>query len=132
MTAAQTNNEGLAVEVRDLRKAYAEVEAVRGVSFEVRRGEVFCLLGPNGAGKTTIVEILEGYRTRTGGDAHVLGLELRTVVRSRVLARAGTRSLVLAPAPSWVRIVAWAAPRPRARWGGCRGGPGGASASPQG
>jgi ABC-2 type transport system ATP-binding protein len=75
MTTAQTSNEGLAVEVRDLRKAYAEVEAVRGVSFEVRRGEVFCLLGPNGAGKTTIVEILEGYRTRTGGDAHVLGLD---------------------------------------------------------
>ena len=51
--------------MRDLRKSYGEVEAVRGVSFEVARGEVFCLLGPNGAGKTTIVEILEGYRTRT-------------------------------------------------------------------
>ncbi len=75
MTTAQTRNEGLAVEARDLRKAYAEVEAVRGVSFEVGRGEVFCLLGPNGAGKTTIVEILEGYRTRTGGDARVLGLD---------------------------------------------------------
>jgi ABC-2 type transport system ATP-binding protein len=75
MTAAQTHNDGLAVEARDLRKTYAEVEAVRGVSFEVRRGEVFCLLGPNGAGKTTIVEILEGYRTRTGGDARVLGLD---------------------------------------------------------
>ena len=49
------------------------MEAVRGVSFEVARGEVFCLLGPNGAGKTTIVEILEGYRTRSGGEARVLG-----------------------------------------------------------
>ena len=56
-----------------LRKAYGEVEAVRGVSFEVARGEVFCLLGPNGAGKTTTVEILEGYRFRTGGDVRVLG-----------------------------------------------------------
>ncbi|MEO6859084.1 MAG: ABC transporter ATP-binding protein [Solirubrobacteraceae bacterium] len=75
MTTPEANHEGFAVEVRDLRKAYAEVEAVRGVSFEVRRGEVFCLLGPNGAGKTTTVEILEGYRTRTGGDARVLGLD---------------------------------------------------------
>ena len=64
-----------AVDVRDLRKSYGEVEAVRGVSFEVSRGEVFCLLGPNGAGKTSIVEILEGYRTRTGGEARVLGID---------------------------------------------------------
>ena len=56
-----------------LRKAYGDVEAVRGVSFEVDRGEVFCLLGPNGAGKTTTVEILEGYRLRSGGDVRVLG-----------------------------------------------------------
>ena len=57
----------------DLRKAYGQVDAVRGVSFEVARGEVFCLLGPNGAGKTTTVEILEGYRLRSGGDVRVLG-----------------------------------------------------------
>jgi ABC-type glutathione transport system ATPase component len=49
-----------AIEVRDLRKDYGPVEAVRGVSFEVERGEVYGLLGPNGAGKTTTVEILEG------------------------------------------------------------------------
>src|ERR1700730_13759269 len=66
---------GLAIEVRDLHKAYGDVEAVRGVSFDVARGEVFCLLGPNGAGKTTIVEILEGYRTRTSGEATVLGMD---------------------------------------------------------
>jgi ABC-2 type transport system ATP-binding protein len=64
-----------AIEVRDLRKTYGPLEAVRGVSFEVMRGEVFCLLGPNGAGKTSVVEILEGYRTRTGGEARVLGLD---------------------------------------------------------
>jgi ABC-2 type transport system ATP-binding protein len=62
-----------AIEVRDLRKAYGPVEAVRGVSFEVERGEVFGLLGPNGAGKTTTVEILEGYRRRSAGDVTVLG-----------------------------------------------------------
>src|ERR687896_1749087 len=61
------------IEVKDLRKSYGDVEAVRGVSFSVERGEVFGLLGPNGAGKTTTVEILEGYRRRSGGEVRVLG-----------------------------------------------------------
>jgi ABC-2 type transport system ATP-binding protein len=75
MTSTYTQTDGLAIDVRDLRKSYGEVEAVRGVSFEVARGEVFCLLGPNGAGKTTTVEILEGYRTRSTGEASVLGMD---------------------------------------------------------
>jgi ABC-2 type transport system ATP-binding protein len=62
-----------AISVRDLRKSYGPVEAVRGLSFDVTRGEVFGLLGPNGAGKTSTVEILEGYRHRTGGEVSVLG-----------------------------------------------------------
>jgi ABC-2 type transport system ATP-binding protein len=62
-----------AILVRDLRKAYGEQQAVRGIDFDVAPGEVFGLLGPNGAGKTTTVEILEGYRTRTGGIVSVLG-----------------------------------------------------------
>jgi ABC-2 type transport system ATP-binding protein len=62
-----------AILVRDLRKAYGPVEAVRGLDFEVARGEVFGLLGPNGAGKTTTVEILEGHRERTSGIVSVLG-----------------------------------------------------------
>jgi ABC-2 type transport system ATP-binding protein len=61
------------IEVRGLRKAYDDIEAVRGVDLYVDRGEVFALLGPNGAGKTTITEILEGFRERTAGDASVLG-----------------------------------------------------------
>ena len=61
------------VEVRDLRKSYGDVEAVRGISFHVDHGEVFAMLGPNGAGKTTTTEILEGYRTRSAGDVTVLG-----------------------------------------------------------
>jgi ABC-2 type transport system ATP-binding protein len=64
-----------AIEVDGLRKAYGAHEAVRGVSFRVRRGEVFGLLGPNGAGKTTTVEILEGFRERTAGDVRVLGVD---------------------------------------------------------
>ena len=62
-----------AIEVRDLHKSYEEHEAVRGIDFEVRRGEIFGLLGPNGAGKTTTVEILEGYRSRSAGHVSVLG-----------------------------------------------------------
>jgi ABC-2 type transport system ATP-binding protein len=62
-----------AISVRGLRKTYGSVEAVQGIDFEVRRGEVFGLLGPNGAGKTTTVEILEGYRERDGGEVEVLG-----------------------------------------------------------
>jgi ABC-2 type transport system ATP-binding protein len=62
-----------AIEVEGLHKAYGEHEAVRGIDFQVERGEVFGLLGPNGAGKTTTVEILEGYRKRTSGRVSVLG-----------------------------------------------------------
>jgi ABC-2 type transport system ATP-binding protein len=65
----------LTIEVQGLRKTYAEFEAVRGIDFVVRRGEVFGLLGPNGAGKTTTVEILEGYRTRSAGEVSVLGMD---------------------------------------------------------
>ena len=64
-----------AIAVRGLRKTYGALEAVRGIDFEVQRGEVFGLLGPNGAGKTTTVEILEGYRKRDGGEVEVLGTD---------------------------------------------------------
>jgi ABC-2 type transport system ATP-binding protein len=62
-----------AVAVSGLQKAYDGVEAVRGIDFEIRTGEVFGLLGPNGAGKTTTVEMLVGYRRRDAGDVRVLG-----------------------------------------------------------
>jgi ABC-2 type transport system ATP-binding protein len=66
------------VEVRDLRRTYGTTEVLRGVSFEVRRGELFGLLGTNGAGKTTTVEILQGLRRAGGGSATVLGLDPQT------------------------------------------------------
>ena len=66
------------ITVSGLRKAYGGNEAVRGVGFEVARGEVFALLGPNGAGKTTTVEILEGYRTADAGEVRVLGVDPAT------------------------------------------------------
>ena len=64
-----------AIQVSGLRKSYGGFEAVRGIDFQVREGEVFGLLGPNGAGKTTTVEILEGLRQRTAGDVRVLGFD---------------------------------------------------------
>jgi ABC-2 type transport system ATP-binding protein len=67
--------DGLAVQVRDLRKSYGPAEVLRGVDFDVRYGEVFCLLGPNGAGKTTTLEILEGFRSPTSGTLRVLGID---------------------------------------------------------
>jgi len=63
---------GLVIEVHDLVKAYGDVHAVEHLSLEVQKGTIFSLLGPNGAGKTTTVEILEGLRTATSGNARVL------------------------------------------------------------
>ncbi|HWC48039.1 MAG TPA: ABC transporter ATP-binding protein [Solirubrobacterales bacterium] len=61
------------ISIKGLRMSYGSTEAVRGIDLEVERGEVFAFLGPNGAGKTTTVEILEGYRRRSGGEVSVLG-----------------------------------------------------------
>jgi ABC-2 type transport system ATP-binding protein len=64
-----------AITVSGLRMSYGTYEAVRGIDFEVARGEIFAFLGPNGAGKTTTVEICEGFRKRTGGEVRVLGTD---------------------------------------------------------
>ncbi|MFF3666921.1 ABC transporter ATP-binding protein [Microtetraspora malaysiensis] len=64
-----------AIEVRGLTKRYGDVQAVKGIDLDIRRGEVFAFLGPNGAGKSTTVEILEGYRKRDAGEISVLGVD---------------------------------------------------------
>jgi len=69
------NSTETVVEVRDLRKTYGGLTAVDGISFDIHRGETFALLGPNGAGKSTTIEILEGYRDRSSGEARVLGVD---------------------------------------------------------
>jgi ABC-2 type transport system ATP-binding protein len=61
------------ISVKGLRKSYDDLEAVKGIDLEIGSGEIFAFLGPNGAGKTTTVEILEGYRPRSGGEVRVLG-----------------------------------------------------------
>jgi ABC-2 type transport system ATP-binding protein len=70
------------ISIKGLRKSYGETEAVRGIDLEVNRGEVFAFLGPNGAGKTTTVEILEGYRKRSGGEVTVLGEDPERAARA--------------------------------------------------
>jgi ABC-2 type transport system ATP-binding protein len=83
MTASHTTRrldlppgDGPALSVRGLRKHYAKHEAVRGVSFEVQRGEIFGLLGPNGAGKTTTIEIIIGLRQATAGAVELFGVDV--------------------------------------------------------
>ena len=79
------------VRVRDLRKRFGSFEAVRGVSFEVRRGEIFGLLGPNGAGKSTTFRMLCGLSSISAGEATVAGRDLRRAGRS-ARARLGYRA----------------------------------------
>src|SRR5918996_694086 len=74
----RTNQHGLAVQVRGLRKAYRDVVAVDGLDLEIYAGECFGLLGPNGAGKTTTIEICEGLTTPDAGEVLVLGRRWRT------------------------------------------------------
>jgi ABC-2 type transport system ATP-binding protein len=71
-----------AIRVKDLTKRYGATLAVDCVDLEVETGEVVAILGPNGAGKTTVVEILEGFRGRDGGDVEVLGMDPATSGRS--------------------------------------------------
>jgi ABC-2 type transport system ATP-binding protein len=72
-----TTSPDTVIVAKDLRKKYDDITAVNGISFEVRRGEVFGMLGPNGAGKTTTIEILEGMRDADSGDAIINGINVK-------------------------------------------------------
>jgi len=75
------------IEVHDLRKAYDDVVAVDGISFEVAKGEIFGMVGPNGAGKTTTIECIEGLRRADGGQVRIFGqdpLENRAAIAERI------------------------------------------------
>src|SRR3954451_8973737 len=67
-----------AIEVRGLMKSYGDVQAVRGVDFDVRPGETFGFLGPNGAGKSTTIKMLCTLARASGGSAKVAGFDITT------------------------------------------------------
>ena len=67
---------GIAIEVKDLTKAYGNLNAVNGLNFTIQEGEVFGLLGPNGAGKTTTLEMIEGLREPDEGSIRVCGKDV--------------------------------------------------------
>lgn len=72
----ETNTHDNIIEVENLVKRYGSFEAVKGISFSVKRGEIFGLLGPNGAGKSTTLEIMETLREKTSGKVRVGGFDL--------------------------------------------------------
>jgi ABC-2 type transport system ATP-binding protein len=64
------------LEVKDLVKKYGDLTAVKGISFEIQKGEIFSLLGPNGAGKTTTISMISGLLEPTSGDASIGGFSI--------------------------------------------------------
>jgi len=78
------------VEVKDLKKSYGKVEALKGISFEIKGGEVFTLIGPNGAGKTTALEIIEGLRKKDSGEIRVFGMNVEKEL-SKIKPRIGVQ-----------------------------------------
>lgn len=79
-----------AIRVDGISKAFGRVQAVDGLSFSVRRSEIFGLLGPNGAGKTTALSIIQGLRPADAGDVSVLGMDITTDARA-IKARIGVQ-----------------------------------------
>lgn len=74
------------IEAINLRRRFGGKEAVQGISFTVRKGEIFGLLGPNGAGKTTTIRLLTGQIDPSGGSARVAGCD---VVKERANSKSG-------------------------------------------
>jgi ABC-2 type transport system ATP-binding protein len=80
-------NDSVMISVNELKKFFGDIKAVDGISFEVKKGEIFGLLGPNGAGKTTTIKLLLGLLEPNQGDIHVMGLNPETEevqIKSRI------------------------------------------------
>jgi ABC-2 type transport system ATP-binding protein len=77
MNAIPQNPEDLAIQADHLVRRFGQFVAVNDVSFQVRKGEIFGFLGPNGSGKTTVIKMLTGLLPLSGGDASVLGLNVK-------------------------------------------------------
>jgi len=110
-----------AVEVRGLTKRFGDVTAVDGLSFDVRRGEIFGLLGPNGAGKTTTIQLLLGLVTPTSGTIRILDLALPRF-RREILRRVNFSSTYVSLPPNLtvfenLNVFArlYGVPKPRAK-----------------
>lgn len=78
------------IEVSDLKKTYGKIEALKGISFKVKRREVFTFIGPNGAGKTTTLEIIEGLRKKDSGKVRVFGEDVEKEI-SRIKPKIGVQ-----------------------------------------
>jgi ABC-2 type transport system ATP-binding protein len=95
-TSLESLNEYV-IQVENISKSYGKLLAVDGLSFNVKKGEIFGFLGPNGAGKTTTLSILEGLLKADNGKAHILGMEINThpkLIKSRIGVQLQSTSLL--------------------------------------
>ena len=92
-----------AIHVEELYKKYGTVEAIRGITFQVRQGEIFGLIGPDGAGKTSTFQILAGVMEASSGIANVFGMPAREM---RAQTAISLRALLSTPISALPRISA--------------------------
>ncbi|MHA1504312.1 MAG: ABC transporter ATP-binding protein [Candidatus Heimdallarchaeota archaeon] len=78
-------SQDVVIKVTNINKEYDSVEVLSEISFEVKKGEIFALLGPDGSGKTVLIEILEGIRSLTNGEAIILGFNVKSKIEMRAI-----------------------------------------------
>ena len=101
------NNEQVAISAERLVRKFGAFTAVNDVSFAVQQGEIFGFLGPNGSGKTTVIKMLTGLLPLTGGEASVLGIDVRKDpedVRENIGYMSQNFSLYTFSSTAWARI----------------------------
>ena len=96
------------IAIENLKKSYGDVEAVRGISLEVGRGELFCFLGPNGAGKTTTIKMLGGLLEPTSGSVFIAGINMNEDPEAAKSSRPCDKGQLYTPLqrPSRLRVAA--------------------------